>query len=140
MKKLISAIGAFFLAGSLSGQEITKSISQEEVFSKLGIPVRFLNYKEGAEVTEYLNPWEGGVFYLLDYNKNGVCVRESHDISDVLPEGIEVTEYPSMYAFDLNGDGEFQREEVLFDDAADGLNGNEIWFRDKLLEKKYSEI
>lgn len=135
MKRLLSIIGSLFLAGSLYAQEVPKLTAQEEIFSKLGIPIELADYKEKAvNVGDEFSADEGGLFYVNHYDLDGdniADVSERRDISILKSERNEklgvisgeynMTIFPSQYLFDKEGN------QLLLDPLADGINGNEIW-------------
>ncbi|KKL08203.1 hypothetical protein LCGC14_2578200, partial [marine sediment metagenome] len=71
-----------------------------------------------------------------DINNDGLL-----DVSELYPiKGFDekgntlIPNNPLIYGFDMNGNQEFELDEILYDEKMDGLNGNEVWIRDKPLE------
>jgi len=139
MKRLISLIAS---TGILFGcATMPKVIDEKTVFRNMGIPERFENYLEKTElVDEKISHYDGGILYIRDYSDGKIFVRESRDISQIFENGIEAELYPSVIAFDLDGDFVIEEDEILVDEAADGINGNEIWLRDMNHEARYSKL
>ena len=123
------------MGGNAIAQTIPKLTAQEELFSKLGIPTEFVDYKNKAVNKGYEFDEDGsGLFYVRHYDLDGdniADVSERGDISIIKSEekemlGVIIGEYsmtifPSQYLFDKEGN------QLLLDPLADGINGNETW-------------
>lgn len=138
MKKLILIAAATISLGCAS-MPIQNS-GQENIFRSLGIPAKFLNYEKNELVNETVSSYDEGFVYLRDYSDGKINVRESRDVHQIFSDGIETELYPSMIVFDLNENFIFEKDEVLIDENADGINGNETWLRDLDSETRYSRL
>jgi len=92
------------------------------------LPERFRNYTERATLTD-TRPLQTpmGFFCVHRYDLDG---DELADVMEMYPaiQGMgHLTEFPVSYWFDLNGDKKITTDEVLVDEAGDGINGNEYW-------------
>jgi hypothetical protein len=132
MKKLISLLVAEALAitGCATMPKNISSQKPEEMFRLLGIPEKFAGYEKTSVYPNFYFSQEGKKFFLLDYSDGKILVRESREITQIFPDGFEAEENPKAYVFDLNGNFIFEEDEVLIDEKADGINGNEVWWRD----------
>lgn len=130
MKKLILTLASIAMIGcaTIPKENLT---SQIEPFRKLGIPMRFEDYKV-KRFTKNLVETNEGLIGIKDYffskDKNPF-VREVYKIygQDKSTGEYLSTDIPFGYAFDLNKNKKFDDDEILMDDKKDGLNGNERW-------------
>ena len=131
-------LASLFLSGILAISPVVSQEKIEEVKTpkdyllKLGVPEKFVNYKNGVCSSSPMDI--GGYLYgLLEYDTNGdgkAEVQEIYRITSKDSNGFyRGPGHPILYGFDLDGDDLFGEEgEVLQDKAEDGINGNEIWF------------
>lgn len=104
---------------------------RQELLLKLGIPLRFHDYREKFLKipchSKSVDRIMGGVAYHLHYYLVPGGDNEP-DVIEYYPfeNGVE-SEHPLFYVFDINGDGEIQKnKEVYADILMDSLNGNEF--------------
>ncbi len=97
------------------------------------LPDRFKNYQERAtaRTTQGMQTPQGIVcvhqYDLTNPSDRLADVMEIYPAVQV-PGGLaHLTEYPMSYWFDFNGDNEMGEDEILVDESADGINGNESW-------------
>ncbi len=131
MKKLITLLflGLFGIS-SLFSQELPK---------KFEIPKKYENYHKGFLLPCY-NFYLGEQLvhnHRYDIDNDGIVdVSELYHVMGFNERGqTMITEYPFFYGFDINNNQNFELDEILYDKAMDGLNGNEVW----LNEYKISE-
>ncbi len=130
MKKLITLLFVVLGLNSLFSQELPKN---------LNIPKKYENYREGTSAP-------GQTFYMgkklvhshsYDIDNDGIAdVGELYFVLGFNELGQAlITDYPAFYGFDFNNNQEFELEELLYDEAMDGLNGNERWLNIKFQKK-----
>ena len=123
MKKLtVLLFAGLFGISSLLSQELPKN---------LGIPKKYENYREGIKapcVDFYLGE------HLVHNHRYDIDNDRVVDVSELYPVmGFNelgqtlITEHPIFYGFDINNNQNFEPDEILYDEAMDGLNGNEVW-------------
>lgn len=122
MKKVTLTLCSLLLATSLN----TKSL----------IPDKFKDYKTNYKHrTSELKRDDGQLFLVHHYDLDGDGISDvsEYHLCKLVKERIIVSQYPGYYYFDLNGDKEYQKEEILIDTRMDDLNGNEKWLQ-RLIE------
>jgi hypothetical protein len=150
MKRLISLITSGLIV-------ISPLISQENIFKKLEIPEKFIGYEKMGIATNDFATYGGETFHLQDYTDWKVVVREVRrvnylvreeftdedfqklNVSEEVIEGVTEDKYPCIFIFDFNENFIYEKDEVLIDEKADGLNGNEVWLKD-LDNKQYDKV
>ena len=110
---------------------LTMPVLGQEFPKYLGIPKKFENYRtKGCLLSPKNLHFDGDVFYIRRYSlgkRNITDVQEIYELS-IDKEGNEwIPQYPLLYSFDLNGNGQPDNEEILVDIKRDGLNGNDEW-------------
>jgi hypothetical protein len=151
MKKLTSLIASGLIA-------ISPLISQENIFKKLEIPEKFVGYEKMGVANNNFTTYYGNAFHFEDYTNWKILVREirkvnylvreefteddfqKFNVREEIVEGIIEDKYPSIFIFDFNENFIYEKDEVLIDEKADGLNGNEIWLKDFEVESKQKKI
>ena len=145
MKKIKGLVGKLFLAGmflmpaisnadSIEGKENNNSfIKGLQIFQKAyrnNSKKKYGFYKEKA-------PFSNEIFFLMVYDLEG---DKSPDIVEIyhgrikkdgktkknIESELEINNNPFIYLIDRNKDGKFEPSEVLYDQAEDLLNYNEI--------------
>ena len=121
IKKPVGGLRKLILGLTLAGTLLGTPLLAQELPIKFNIPKRFENYKKGFQI--YHNN-----YYYAETSWNVI----TYDIDgDKIPEVQEMyltgEKHPTMYCFDIDRSMYFEPEEILWDDAMDGLNGNEIW-------------
>lgn len=122
-KELASVVFSLILTGC-------STFNIRNTFYKQEIPKEFYNYKKKAR-----NIKEGYIlfpilFFYRFYDING---DGNSDVGELyLPESAN----PLLYGFDINGNHTFEDNEIIIDEAQDGLNNNEIRFDKYKNEKK----
>lgn len=106
-------------------------VAPDNVFRMLGIPERFVGYKETIKINEtYALLDNGEAFLLSDYSNGKMLVREIRKIGEMFSLVSGEEKNPGAFYFDLNNDNFFDDNELLIDAKRDGLNGNEVWWRE----------
>jgi hypothetical protein len=123
MKKLIALLAAEALA--ITGCTTIPKENfeyQKKVFSQLGIPIEFADYKKNL-IKKQPADAGGRLIGILDYDTNSDGKKDVREVYDLMDN----PEIPFSYMFDLDGNNLFTLNEILMDDFEDGLNGNERW-------------
>ena len=97
-----------------------------------GIPKKFRNHQEGKLMKKEKVKFKGnhyGVFFWDTDNDQKWDVAEFYGLlkKNVLKKKEIYAKIPFMYAYDLNGDGQYSDDEILIDYYMDRLNNNEYW-------------
>jgi hypothetical protein len=109
-------------------------------------------------VNNNFTTYDGKAFHFEDYTNWKILVREirkvnylvreeftdddfqKFNVREEIVEGIVEDKYPSIFIFDFNENFIYEKDEVLIDEKADGINGNEIWLKDFELRMNYPKI
>ena len=103
-----------------------KAIAQDNSNPLSRIPERLKNYRTGKVSMGIRFPLYTYSFYDVDFDGRPDVI-EAFRILSSDRQGVYSMGSPFSFAFDLDGDGKFSKDEFLYDPGEDELNGNEKW-------------